>query len=1332
MRFLRPLSWFWTIGLVVTTAATLGLLVARFVLPHWPNAPRPQIVMLTPTNEVLPRETLTIRFSQPMNRASVVRALQIEPALPLQWNWDAEATALQLLPTTSWQPDQRYEVQISNSALDRWWRPLNQPVSISFQTARQPTVIAAFPTGPAVDPALPLSLLFSQPMVNPEQLGQPFNLPLQITPPLSTTARWLDQRTLLLSPNQLMQPATSYNAQLLETLSDLREIELVGPVEWAWSTAWPPVSGRGPSDAERQVAPSHPLTLTLERALPAELIEANLRIEPPISGSLTISQSAAGQLITFQPEETWAAEQTYRVAFGPAEAPLSVWRFTTGPEPTLVSLFPGQGQALQSGQNIRLLFSTPMEEGALLAGLTIDPPTDLGAVQINQGEVWLAPELAPSALYTLTLASDLRDAAGTPLGTEYRLPLRTAAANPQVQFPAAAQGLIALTPSSAELAIERLNLAQLDFALYRLDEPTLLRVLNLSADERAHFRPDRFGQPLLIEWQLVFNDPLDTVVQDQLDLFTLDGNGLSEGVYFLRATGPQGPAVAATLVVSPIKLSLVRSENQALLWATDASGQPLADLPIAAYVGTAQLATGRTDAQGRWSLTINGRPGQLTAISGASTVVVREQWSPSPASAPLIYRSLAFLDRHQYQPGTTITLGGFVRRINGVGQIEPPGAVGCRLLLRNSAGDSLAGLSDCSIESRTGALNATWQLEAQQALGNYQLELVVGDERSSFALEVVEFSEPTALISSQENISTAHSRLNIILEERFVLTGDRAQLTLEATQNGTAVLGQPLDLEVFPGPEVNGPPLLVRRANSDVSGRAAIELVPLNPGRYLLVATFRGEPGVRAEAELYVTSNGFQDWEASQPNLSLVADQIAYAPGDTARLLLTSPLSETTFLAQITAPRTSTSQLITLRAGQVFTVSITAEMSPTARIDVLFGTPDGLQQANAFLPITTPTQPLSLTLSTDQPDYRPGERATLALTVRDENGPQAAEVWLTLAPNSGFAAPPPDLIQALQQRYRPGLAFAQSDRPLSPTATRNLQAAPSERDELLVLGPLSVGEDGQLLSELVLPEQRGRWRIRAYVLAGSAGFATIDSEVRTSTPLDFLLSGPPRLRPNDQAEMTAIVVSPDEPRSVTFALSAQGGRLEQPSQSLRTLDLSANVPLTLTWLISAEKANELVINLRGTLDSNRWERSELRVPISVEPILPEPNAELGVLLTRMRDPQTGILLQDKNLRFGSPIELEAILILAQEVPSATLTLPLPAPFQLDHANPGFQIDPAFPDQLIWQSEMLAPGVYRWAVRGSLVGTGRYGSPAAFLQSPSGNLSDPIRLELVVE
>ena len=1275
MTLLRHLARIWTIILSCTALLLAGGFAVSALIPWTPLAPTPSVVAIEPADQasdVLPRTVITIRFSAPMNRAATAAALRITPETPGSRIWSPDATVLTFQPATTLLPAVTYTVSLNEQALGRWWRPLAQPVTVRFRTAPQPAVVAALPGGAGVAPDASLAVVFSQPMVLAEQIGQTLEMrQVQFDPPFSAAFRWLDQHTLLIRPTAPLAAATPYTVTIAPDLTDLRGVELGTPFTWRFSTAWPEVLDRAPADGARWVGPRTPLTVRLAAPVAAERIERALRIEPPIQGDLATAVIDATRVITFTPRPGWSQGISYTVRLAdPLDdgAGIAPWSFAIAPEPRLVAFFPGQGQIIAPGQAIRLVFSSPMSEEGLRAGLRFEPPVGEVPITINETEVRLRPELRPSTRYTMTLAAGTLDQAGEPLPSDVVVGLRTAPAAPALSAPQAFGGIVPLAANEpAAVEFERINLTALDAQLYPLDEATLLRAVALRPDERALFNPERYGQTLARSWRVDLRDPPDRLARSRVPVGLSDGAALAPGAYFLRVLTPEGPQAHLLLLVSTARLTLRAVDDQALVWATDAeSGAPLPDLPVALYRGSTLLARGRTGADGLWITAIAGGEGPLIASAGGDRpAVVRADWAPAAGATP-VYRSLMFVDRPEYAPGETLQITGLVRRRDRSGQFVAPAPDAlCRMQLRPLTGGA-APLPPtvCTPDPASGIVRETLTLPADLAPGDYRLTTQIGDAAGSVSLRVARrdgpppfapavFEEPDGLrVRLERNglpLPGATLSWSLRLEplgvppappgyrldgapvEALSLTGSAStdvagelRITLPARPagamryrlwmapagsasasagvevegvlaGGTPLVAAGLSERVIaadqratvnllaldglgrpvPGTRVKvevtlaqgGAPLLVRQATTEADGRAAVQLVPLAPGRYQVTAS---AGGVATSVELWVVGARSTNWNLPDGQLALIADRDRYRPGEVARLFVAIPEAASTVLLMIERGTLLAAEVQSLRAGQVISLPITAAMAPGASLSAVATAGDTWRWGSTTI-LVTAADPPTVALNSGAPVQPPGATGVLTITATGAL-PSAETTLLTIAPAPEGEGEGLLSAAAWTQRFQPeplpapvAATLPQPAMNLAPPPRAIAVAAPGYAP------PVEWPNDAPGSAHIRLPATPGRWLVNAVTAAPTEPPTGASVVITTSLPLTYHLLAPATLRPTDQSVIALELRNTGTgSRQVRVRLNRSNLILERTAPVEQRLTLDEGATARVSWRVRPE------------------------------------------------------------------------------------------------------------------------------------------------------------------
>jgi alpha-2-macroglobulin len=761
-------------GLSVATVAVLAtVLAARLLLPTLP-LPHPAVEATVPApgaSNVLPLNPLTLRFDQRMNRASVERALRLDPPLPGVLIWRDAGRTLVFSPTQALAANTTYRLMLDQGARGWLFQPL-PPYELAFRTTPAPTVTSLLPADGARDVARDavLSVSFSRPMIPPELIGRALTLPeLQLEPPVAHTTTWLDQSTLLVRPAERLLPGTTYTITLAPELRDLTRSALGQAVRWHIRTAAPAVADLAPRDGQRDVGLRQPLVISLTEALDEGAVANALRITPPISGSLAAAPLApemgAAQIITFTPEREWPTGTTVSVVLPsgtrPAQGQFGLqagarWSFRTADQPRVVGRFPGEGQQLPVAQDVRLVFNTRFEAQALTSALLLDPPVEQVSLQGEGGEFRVVAPLRPSTAYTITLPATLTDTNGVALGRDYVLRFVTAPPLPALALPDVVGHFLTLSPGEEQvLQLEQVNISAGEMALYALDQASLVRTLGFGERDWREFEPERYGLRELARAPLPPSEQPDTTQRTPVPLsLSAAQPQLDPGAYYVQVVSADGPSLNLVVTVAPVALALKHNAAEVLVWATDAaSGTPLADVPLTLYQGGAVVASGQSDADGLWRVGRRAAEGALaySVVAGDVLGVVSSDWRVASGAAaqqarqqPERYQGLLWSDQRSYQPGDAVTLSAVLRQFaNGSLRWPDPGTR-LNVSVRPSGAPSLFSQE---LLLRPGVASTVFRLPPDAAPGRYLVQGTLNGTRLTASFDVMSFDAAPLLVA---------------------------------------------------------------------------------------------------------------------------------------------------------------------------------------------------------------------------------------------------------------------------------------------------------------------------------------------------------------------------------------------------------------------------------------------------------------------------------------------------------------------------------------------------------------------------------------------------------
>jgi uncharacterized protein YfaS (alpha-2-macroglobulin family) len=400
------------------------------------------------------------------------------------------------------------------------------------------------------------------------------------------------------------------------------------------------------------------------------------------------------------------------------------------------------------------------------------------------------------------------------------------------------------------------------------------------------------------------------------------------------------------------------------------------------------------------------------------------------------------------------------------------------------------------------------------------------------------------------------------------------------------------------------------------NGKALFAYTLPKGGNYKIRVTGLDSGGhtVASSISQWCTDTTFVSWRQDNNNrIALVADKRSYKPGDTAEILIPSPFQKPA-KALVTVERGTIShtEVIDLPTNStLYRLPITAEYAPNVYVSVVLI--QGVDETNptpAFrmgllkLPVSAAQQKLLVTVTADTATAQPGQAVTYTVFATDAQGkPVQAEFSLALADLAVLALTGPNSASIFDTFY--------SERPLSVQTALGLSLS---IDTLNEVADKAKGGGGGALAEAAFVEVRGDFRDTAYwnaqVVTGVDGLAKVtvtlpdnlttwrlDARGTTKETLvgdvsnDLVSTKSLLIRPStprffvvgDKAELVAIVNNnTDQPiTGAKVSLSATGLTLQDAAE--KTVDIPAKGQTRVAWQVIAlpETGADLVFQVQA-------------------------------------------------------------------------------------------------------------------------------------------------------
>ena len=436
-------------------------------------------------------------------------------------------------------------------------------------------------------------------------------------------------------------------------------------------------------------------------------------------------------------------------------------------------------------------------------------------------------------------------------------------------------------------------------------------------------------------------------------------------------------------------------------------------------------------------------------------------------------------------------------------------------------------------------------------------------------------------------------------------------------------------------------------ATTDREGRGSVNVRPTKPGTLRIVAEVSDPQGRvgRSATYLWVSGSGVASWQVTNDDtIKLVADKEQYAVGDTAEVLVPAPFAGATAL--ITVER---GKLIS-RTVQVFpsnserlSIPITDRSVPDVFVSVvLYRGPTASDPVPRFkvgyvqLSVSTESRVLTVRVTPDRPQAKPGDLVHYAIRVTDHTGAGArSEVSVAVVDKAVLSLQDergPDGLRAFWFERGIGVSTASS---MSISANRwndvvadalqgskggaagggpvTDRARQDFRNTAYWSAQITTDADGTAGVDVTMPDNLTTWRMQVRAVSGDTMVGEGTNELVSTQPL-LLRSALPRfLRVGDTADLRVLVRNATTATtSVQLTLAAEG--LNVTGDHARTVSVAPDQSVIVSWPanVLAEGTATLTFTASGT--GGLSDALITRLPIVLD-VTPETVATGGIVTT---------------------------------------------------------------------------------------------------------------------
>ncbi len=796
------------------------------------------LVTATPANHGLLtlRPTLTFKFNRPLQAASLRKAFAFTsaqaPNQPLPGELTlADERTVRFTPQQPLQPNSTYTAAFSTALTTADGQALPAAVTLTYTTEDALSVSRTYPTGDDVAPDADITIVFNKPAAPLTTREDPAAaVPLQISPAVKGTARWVSTSILLFHPEEPLASNTTYTVTLPQNFTTPQGESLRQPLQWRFHVRAPAVDAikvdnfnaldSTPKyvrlDAAIEIRFAQPMEQT--STLQALGISSNAPYRAAIP-AFTSRWNADATKLTLIPQSLYALDTTYTITLstqaraqdGGTLAQPVVAQFHTVGLPRLIN-----------DAHLYQQFFTPW------AGLDFNTYLDPDSLQ---GHIVISPEvpnltwqafdrylnigvLEAGTTYTITLLPGIRDIYGHETTQPLSVQITTAHLEPSggVYLPTSRPAQIRIH-GPQQITVHTANLTQATLTLYALDTKAFLGVIRHPYDVECGT-----GKPVGVVNLPVADDPRDKEVRRTIALREFNhGHDLPPGAYCLRFSQQPTPEYGKgyddnLLYLVTDNITLETDAAHSVAWVTDwDTGAPVANLPVhflTVDYREKQITTatqGNTDAQGLASVPQGANyavvsTGEHFAVTSLRWGLDDNPFSPGyynqTLTSPPAYTLVIYTDRTLYRPGQTVFFKGILRQKEDGHYAIPAGQIA--LTLQAEGGKAI--FQQTLSLSPLGTFAGKVDLPAEAEVGTYfwNAQLITPAKKEDIlpqgAVRVAMYHKPVF-------------EVRLTPDKPHLLTGEEATVRLEATYYaGDAVANAQVRATIEEQPSTFTPP----------------------------------------------------------------------------------------------------------------------------------------------------------------------------------------------------------------------------------------------------------------------------------------------------------------------------------------------------------------------------------------------------------------------------------------------------------------------------------------------------------------------------------------------
>ncbi len=499
------------------------------------------------------------------------------------------------------------------------------------------------------------------------------------------------------------------------------------------------------------------------------------------------------------------------------------------------------------------------------------------------------------------------------------------------------------------------------------------------------------------------------------------------------------------------------------------------------------------------------------------------------------------------------------------------------------------------------------------------------DRRYTIQAEVTDLSRLSVVGSGTATVTAGDFVLFLEPDRYVVRNGDAIEAWVRAVDyEGKPITGKTVEVALrrwkwdsvtneYRGFSTEGTQSLT--TDGEGRGRLKLKTAPGLPSdSYFLSALARDGQGrpIFDQTSLWLAnprSPYVRDGEAArQEAFSVKADKAAYQPGDTARIMITAPLTgkeRAQVLVGIEGLKLHETRVIPMDAtAKLVEIPIRSEYAPNVYVAAtLVGPKHQYYHQETMLKVSPEAHFLNLTVSTDKAKYHPGDTAVYTVKAVKSDGTPAAGAELSLGVvDESIYAIRPEAARDIRKFFypqRPNLVSTLSSFPeeysggpdkIEPRVRKDF------RDVAEWIPTMVTDKNGIATARVKLPDNLTTWRATVRAIQDEATVGSTIQKVVSTQDILVRLALPRFFTQYDEGSVTAIVHNySDQTQDIRLALD-MSPQLSTRQTLTQQLKLEPEEAKRYTWPVTADTPGEATLLIKA-IGQSGGDAMEMKLPV---------------------------------------------------------------------------------------------------------------------------------------